>query len=194
MKCFFNGTLYVRIKTPTKKIVKITSKGENHTFIYKKTNERITLDNEEKLSTLPFFALKMLENEGLIKVSKEEDLESIGLYQLFILKDKKVIINKQNNTLDQIISVDLEKNFMSLEDFMAESKPIMKALNPSIHILYECASIYLIRNIYENKYYFISKKDYEALPNKVPLEECYEKDQVYKDIISSEIHVKEKGR
>lgn len=199
-KCFMNGELFVKTSSKKTKQVKFLSPKES---IGIGVGDKII--KAEDISTLPPLVQKevysMLERDGIVSINEVEDYSPIGIYQIIIDGERLSLLNKQDNTMEKGVSQDrLEKEYIKLEEMINKAvfigrKFVSKNQERSYDLLYKYESIYILRDLSSGKYIIASShskllEDYEIGDM---LKEYYTKDELYKDILRQEFHIRNNG-
>lgn len=158
MDIIINGMPYIKLNPTIYYDYKIIAPGLDILNI--QTGEKITVNSSKDLQDFPKFVLEQLEQNGLVKKVKKEQIDNIGFYQIFSYENSTCFYNASLNTVFEYSTLDSStKDFISLNEFLSHAVYIGRKLNgPNpIKLLYEYQDLWLICSYNSDNYTVINK-------------------------------------
>lgn len=191
-KYIINGTLYVKRRPSVKKEDILLR--PNFLIYNVKTGEDIILKSIKDLEQLPTPVIDSLRQQNVIGTEKTIIHDNLGFYQIFSDGNSIYMLGKENNQEFRYQNLDeLEKDFISLEDFLNSGNYIGRELNGehgTVELLYEFEGMYLLGSI-SRSFFITIGKDTKVMSRYVIgniLPHYYSKEEIYQAIIQSYIN------
>ncbi len=191
-KYIINGTLYVKRRPSVKKEDILLQ--PNFLIYNVKTGKDIILKSIKDLEQLPPYVIDVLRQQNVIGTEETIIRDNLGFYQIFSDGSFIYMLGRENNQEFRYKSLDeLEKDFISLEDFLDNGKYIGRELNGehgTVELLYDLESMYLLGSI-SRSFFITIGKDTKIMSQYVIgniLPHYYSKEEIYQAIIQTYIN------
>jgi len=187
-----NGSLYIKRRPSVKKEDKLLN--QNTSIYNATTGKNIILKSIKDLEQLPPQVINVLRQQKILGTEETIIHDNLGFYQIFSDGSSLYMLGRENNQTFKYQSLDeLEKDFISLEDFLNSGKYIGRELNGehgTVELLYEFEGMYLLGSI-SSSFFITIGKDTKVMSRYVIgniLPHYYSKEEIYQAIIQSYIN------